>query len=82
MSAIIQIPPQSMTLSSDEIAEITGSKMRMHQVDWLRRNGWIYHLSKAEEPIVGRFYATMKMAGVNISGQIDASNEPRFGEVR
>ncbi len=82
MSAVIQLPQQSMTLTSEEVAEITGCKLKTHQADWLKRNGWIYHLNKAEEPIVGRFYATLKMSGVNISSQIDVSDEPNFDAVR
>lgn len=64
MSAVFELSITSETLSPDEIAEITGCSRRSDQVEWLSCNGWMFHKNKASEPIVGRFYARLKMAGI------------------
>lgn len=65
MTAIFEFPMASETLSSDEIASITGCARRGDQVEWLGGNGWAFHKNKAGEPIVGRMYARLRMAGIS-----------------
>lgn len=57
-------------LTADELAEVTGYKHTRSQRDWLDRNGWNYVLNAAGRPIVGRYYARLKMSGITptISG--------------
>lgn len=54
-------------LSPEELAEITGYKHPGSQKDWLDANGWKYVLNAARRPIVGRWFARMRLAGVQPS---------------
>lgn len=51
-------------LTADELAEITGRKHAAHQREWLDRNGWAYVRNASGRPIVGRWYARQKLAGI------------------
>jgi len=65
MSSIFETRVDTETLTSDELAIITGCTRRHDQVAWLKSNGWVYHLKRNGEPVVGRLYARLKLAGVN-----------------
>lgn len=67
-------------LSSDELAEITGRKNRAAQRVWLDENGWTYAMNAAGRPIVGRWYARMRLAGVTptASGALQHAWKPDF----
>ncbi len=65
MGAIFEIPLQSETLSQDELHDISGCARKTDQVDWFKRNGWVFHQNRAGLPVVGRLYARMKLAGIN-----------------
>lgn len=65
MSAIFELPIPSETLKPEEVAEITGCGRKGDQIQWLTINGWTFHPNRAGEPIVGRFYARLKLAGIN-----------------
>ena len=54
----------SETLAPSELVEITGSAWAAKQIEWLDENGWKYHKSRAGAPIVGRWYARMRLAGI------------------
>lgn len=73
MSAVFEIPIESETLTHDELVPITGCKLKSDQVKWLQANGWIFHPNKAGEPIVGRLYARLKMAGINVASMAPTS---------
>lgn len=64
MTAIFEFPLQSEILTPEEVAEITGCARRGYQVEWLTCNGWTFHKNKAGEPIIGRMYARLRMAGI------------------
>jgi len=64
MTAIFEFPLQSETLTPEEVAGITGCARRGDQVEWLTCNGWTFHKNKAGEPIIGRMYARLRMAGI------------------
>ena len=51
-------------LTADELAEVTGRKHVAIQREWLDKNGWAYVVNAAGKPIVGRWYARMRLAGV------------------
>lgn len=61
---MIASPIQSETLAPDELADITGSRTARGQLEWLDANGWQHHKNRAGAPIVGRWYARMKLAGI------------------
>ncbi len=57
--------PDTEVLTADELAEITtGYKHPGSQKEWLDANGWQYVLNAARRPIVGRWFARMRLAGV------------------
>lgn len=62
-----EIPLTSETLTADEIEAITGAAHAAHQIKWLTDNGWLYHTTRAGKPVLGRLYARLKMAGVNMA---------------
>ena len=51
-------------LSADELVAVTGRKHIASQREWLDKNGWAYVVNAAGKPIVGRWYARMRLAGV------------------
>lgn len=59
--------PQTETLSDDELTVITGYKTPSHQRQWLLKNSWVFVLTGAQRPVVGRVYARLKLAGVKPS---------------
>lgn len=83
MSALIEMAIQSETLDAKEIAEITGASHRAKQVEWLVLNRWTHHTNRAGEPIVGRFYARLKMAGINPAGIAPSEPwTPNFSQIQ
>lgn len=67
MGSVLDMALQSETLTSEELAAITGGMRRKDQVDWLKSNHWIYHTTRAGVPVVGRLYARLKLSGINPS---------------
>jgi len=65
MSAIFEFPIDDEILSGEELVQITGSARKKDQVDWLTNNSWSFHKNRAGDPIVGRLYARLKLAGIN-----------------
>jgi Domain of unknown function (DUF4224) len=65
MSAIFEMSIPTETLSHEEVEAITGAARKGEQIQWLASNGWIYCTTRAGEPVVGRLYARLKMAGIN-----------------
>lgn len=67
-------------LNQDELAEITGRKHGAAQRAWLDENGWVYVLNAAGRPIVGRWYARMRLAGVSptAGGTLQHAWKPDF----
>lgn len=57
--------PTSEVLNKDELKAITGYAPASKQREWLDSNRWNYVLNRANHPIVGRFYARMKLAGIS-----------------
>lgn len=51
-------------LTPEELAEVTGYKHPGSQKEWLDRNGWAYVVTGAGRPVVGRWFARMRLAGV------------------
>lgn len=51
-------------LTPEELIEVTGYKHPASQREWLDTNGWKYVLTGAHRPVVGRWFARMRLAGV------------------
>lgn len=65
MSSIFEMTLATETLGPEEVLQITGCARRNDQISWLDSQGWAYVKTRAGEPVIGRFYARMKLAGIN-----------------
>jgi hypothetical protein len=83
MGAIFEIPIQSEILTQDEVQDICGCARKSDQIDWLITNGWTFFRNRAGEPIVGRMYARLKLAGINPAAMgVPNTWVPDFSKVR
>ena len=67
MSALFDLQTADLTLSREEVSQITGvtgPRWAKGAIDWLKANRWHHHTNRAGEPIVGRLYATLKLSGI------------------
>lgn len=83
MGALFEISIQTEILSNGEVQEICGCTRRCDLIEWLITNGWIFFRNRSGDPIVGRMYARLKLAGIN-PGVLSVSNGwiPDFSKVR
>lgn len=65
MPAMFEIPIETETLTRDELIQITGCVRKADQLEWLKTAYWNFVINKAGEPVVGRLYARLKLAGIN-----------------
>jgi Domain of unknown function (DUF4224) len=65
-----------MFLTAEELAELTDSKVRSKQIEWLDQHRWTYEISRLGKPKVLRAYAEQRLglAGAAPSAQ----TEPDF----
>lgn len=83
MTAIFEFPLPSETLAAEELAQITGCARKSDQIEWLTCNGWTFHKNKAGEPIVGRMYARLRLAGITPAAMTTTGGwMPDFSNVR
>ena len=75
-------PLQSETLAPDELADITGCVRYAGQFDWLNENGLKHHLNRSGAPIVGRWYARMKLAGITPRADNAEAWAPNFATIK
>ena len=68
-------------LNHEEVEALTGRAHRSAQVQWLADNGWRFELNAANAPVIGRWYARMKLAGVELSS-LAPGKLPDFAQVR
>ena len=68
-------------LTQDELREISGRTHRRAIIEWLDQVGWRYTLNAAGEPIVGRWYVRMRLAGLDPATGLQAVALPDFGKV-
>lgn len=52
-------------LTAEELVEITGYKNFAGQRKWLDKEGWCYVVNASRRPIVGRWFARLRLAGVS-----------------
>ena len=66
-------------LNADELSEVTGYKHVASQKDWLDKQGWHYVRNASGRPIVGRYYARMRMSGITpTKSGVEAAWQPNF----
>lgn len=82
MNLISETPVSTETLTQDELQHITGASRKKDQTLWLEENGWVFVKNRGGDPIVGRLYARMMLAGIRPSGGPANSPTPNFSSVR
>lgn len=67
VGALLTLPEVgALQLSDEELKGLAGSTQSRLQVEWLEANGWVFFLTRGGRPIVGRLYANLKLAGVDL----------------
>lgn len=83
MAALFEMTIESEMLSKLEIAEITGASRRVDQITWLENQGWRFFQTRAGEPVVGRLYARLRLAGISPIGMTPTDlSVPDMSKVR
>lgn len=83
MTALFEMPMSTETLTPDEVVAITGCGRRGDQIAWLQNAGWTYVTNRAGEPIVGRLYARLRLAGITPSALASTGGwAPDFSSIR
>ncbi len=57
-------PQTAEVLSASELADVTGYKHAASQRAWLEKNHWAFVTNSSGRPVVGRWYARMRLAGI------------------
>lgn len=65
-----------MTLTADELAELTGYPSARGQRRWLDDNGWRYVVARDGSPRVARAYALQQMGVVGET--VQSATEPNW----
>lgn len=75
--------PDGEFLTPEELIEVTGYKHPGSQREWLDKNAWCYVVSGSGRPIVGRWYARMRLAGVKPTATgAESAWKPDFSALR
>jgi Domain of unknown function (DUF4224) len=82
MNLISDTPISSETLTQDELQHLTGAARKKDQTTWLEENGWVFVKNRGGDPIVGRLYARMMLAGIRPGESNMNSQTPNFSSVR
>jgi hypothetical protein len=83
VTTLFEFPLQSEILTPEEVASISGCARKADQIEWLTTQGWTFVRNRSGEPIVGRLYARLKLAGINpASFGAGSSWVPDFSKVR
>lgn len=65
--ALLPLPGVDELLLTDaELAKLTGATQWRLQLDWLQTNGWVFFCTRAGRPVVGRLYANLRLANVEL----------------
>lgn len=80
--ANIELHLKNESLAPDEIATITGSVRPALQIEWLNKNRWVYITTRSGIPVVGRYYARMKLAGIDPDPRPTNAWTPNLSNVR
>lgn len=65
--ALLPLPNSGELLLTDlELQSLSGAQQYRLQIDWLTDNGWVFFRTRAGRPVVGRLYANLKLANVEL----------------
>jgi Domain of unknown function (DUF4224) len=67
----------SLYLDDEELQQLTGTKRRRLQVEWLEKNGFVFSLNRVGEPVLATAYVLAKL-GVATASSISKRVEPNF----
>ena len=54
-----------LTLTPEELADLTDRPHPKRQIEWLKRNNWTFEISAAGRPKVDRAYYQARMSGAS-----------------
>lgn len=63
-------------LTTEEVIEATGLKYPARQIDWLRKNGWVFHVDARGRPKITREYAMTR------GGRVESRQTPQLRLVK
>lgn len=75
MKALFQLPDKDDLLARDEMIEMTDSQRRENQIEWLKKNKYIYEVMADGWPRVHRYYRMCRMLGVEPSEFIQGAKK-------
>jgi hypothetical protein len=78
MTAIFQLTLETETLTCEELQAITGCARKGDQIAWLETEGWNFFRNRGGDPVVGRLYARLKLAGLSPTGEVGSGQMPNF----
>ena len=79
---LIQTEIQTEFLATGEVVELTGAEKPAGQMKWLKNHDWNFVLNAKNKVKIGRWYARMKLAGVNLEAPPQQSTDlPKFDKV-
>jgi len=83
-TTLLGLPPcDELQLTPSELERMTGTPVARLQIEWLQSNGWKFAKTRAGVPVVGRLYANLKMAGVEMATIVAPEAwEPNFSAVQ
>jgi len=67
-------------LSCDEVKAITGKTYSAAQIKWLKDNEWRFVINGKNIPVIGRYYANMRLAGVEVIQDNTPESLPDFSQ--
>lgn len=71
----------SLTLTADELVDITGRKKKSMQIEWLRTRRWVFELDANGKPKVSRAHAEA-MLGANTPTAEPKAWAPDFSDLQ
>jgi len=73
---------ENIILTPEELEAITGLKYPGSQIKWLSKRDWFFVVNSKNKPVVGRYYASMKLAGKDLNYKEQSLPLPRFENTR
>lgn len=68
MTSLLNLPAVGeLQLSETELEGLVGSPQHRLQIEWLKSNGWAHTLTRGGRPVVGRLYANLRLANVDVA---------------
>lgn len=70
--ALLPLPAiDELILTHAELAKLTGANQSRLQIGWLQANCWVFFRTRSGRPVVGRLYANLRLANVDLGGMLE-----------